>query len=97
MYSDSQYVVNSINEWRHKWKRSNYAGVKNGDLLIPLFEAWDEHGNAKITWVKGHVGTPGNELADRYAGMGSKNEVYPEYKDLNNDIKYIDEQQLYRK
>lgn len=73
IYSDSQYVVKSINEWRHKWKKSGYSGIKNPDLLIPLFEAWDEHGNAKITWVKGHAGTRGNEMADEYAGLGSKN------------------------
>lgn len=73
IYSDSQYVVNSINKWRHKWKRSNYEGIKNPDLLIPLFEAWDKHGNANINWVKGHAGTYGNELADQYCGYGSRN------------------------
>lgn len=71
--SDSQYVVKSINEWRHKWKLSKYQGIKNPELLIPLFDAWDEHGNATINWVKGHAGTYGNELADEYAGMGSRN------------------------
>lgn len=71
--SDSQYVVKSINEWRHKWKKSNYEGIKNPDLLIPLFDAWDEHGNASIKWVKGHAGIHGNELADEYAGYGTMN------------------------
>lgn len=74
IYSDSQYVVKSINEWRHKWKLHNYVGIKNEDLLVPLFNAWDEHGNARISWVKGHAGTRGNELADEYAGMGTRNE-----------------------
>lgn len=73
IYSDSQYVVNSVNKWRHGWKKNKYEGIKNPDLLIPLFEAWDKHGNAKIDWVKGHAGTYGNELADEYAGYGSKN------------------------
>lgn len=73
IYSDSQYVVKSINEWRFGWKRNKYEGIKNPDMFIPLFEAWDKHGNAKISWVKGHAGTYGNELADEYAGYGSKN------------------------
>lgn len=73
IYSDSQYVVKSVNEWRHKWKRNNYQGIKNPDLLIPLFNAFDEHGNATIQWVKGHAGIRGNELADEYAGLGMQN------------------------
>jgi ribonuclease HI len=73
IYSDSQYVCKSINEWRHKWKKNNYDGVTNSDLLIPLFEAWDKHGNASISWVKGHAGIRGNELADEFASAGSKN------------------------
>jgi ribonuclease HI len=74
IYSDSQYVVKSINEWRRKWKLHNYVGIKNEDLFVPLFNAWDEHGNASISWVRGHTGVRGNELADEYAGMGSNNE-----------------------
>lgn len=73
VHSDSQYCVKSINEWRHKWKRNGYEGLKNSDLLIPLFEMWDHHGNAKIEWVRGHNGDPGNEMADEYAGLGSRN------------------------
>lgn len=73
IFSDSQYVVNSVNQWRHTWKRSNYEGIKNPDLFIPLFNAWDSHGRCKISWVKGHAGIRGNELADEYAGLGMRN------------------------
>jgi len=92
--SDSQYVVNSINKWRHKWKLSNYEGIKNPDLLIPLFTAWDAHGNATINWVKGHAGTYGNELADEYAGLGMKN---IDRSIVNNtyDVKMIQENKYY--
>lgn len=90
VFSDSQYVVKSVMEWRHKWKRNNYDGVKNSDLLIPLFNAVDEHGNVTLKWVKGHAGTAGNELADLWAGRGGRGEV-AEYKNLTNDIKMIEE------
>jgi ribonuclease HI len=72
-HSDSQYVVKSINEWRQKWKKTNYDGVKNADLLVPLFNSWDAHGNAKIEWVRGHIGVKGNEIADEFAGYASSN------------------------
>jgi ribonuclease HI len=72
-YSDSQYVCKSINEWRHKWKKYNYEGFKNADLLMPLFDMWDERRNANIIWVKGHAGNQGNEEADEFAGCGMRN------------------------
>ena len=90
IFSDSQYVCKSINEWRHKWKRNNYDGVKNPDLLIPLFNAWDEHGNATIEWVKGHNGHPGNELADEYAGCGMRS-VDRTTNNAHFDIQMIEE------
>jgi ribonuclease HI len=73
IYSDSLYVVKAINEWRKAWERRDYCDVKNMDLFEPLFAAWDQHGNAKISWVKGHKGNVGNEAADEYAGMGLRN------------------------
>lgn len=73
IHSDSQYVVKSITEWRRKWAVNKYEGVKNIDLLLPLFNEWDARGNATIKWVKGHAGTRGNEIADQFAGYGMKN------------------------
>lgn len=95
IYSDSQYVVKSINEWRHKWKKTDYAGIKNPDLFIPLFQAWDFHGNCKIDWVKGHAGTRGNEMADEFAGAGSKNIDRTMVTDFT-DIMKVDEKKFYR-
>jgi ribonuclease HI len=70
-YSDSQYVVKSINEWRHNWKKKNYSGVKNADLFVPLFDFWDTRKNLSIEWVRGHNGNEYNEIADYYAGAGA--------------------------
>jgi ribonuclease HI len=89
IYSDSQYVVKSINEWRHKWKRHDYVGIKNEDLFVPLFNAWDEHGNSKINWVRGHTGVRGNELADEYAGMGTRQDRTVVMNDAY-DIRFIE-------
>lgn len=94
IYSDSQYVVKSINEWRHKWKKSNYEGIKNPDLLVPLFNAWDSHGRCKIDWVKGHAGTRGNEMADEFAGCGMRN-IDRAMTNEFSDIQMIKEQRYY--
>lgn len=92
--SDSQYVLNSCNKWRFNWAKSNYEGVKNRNLLIPLFEAIDRSPVApELIWVKGHTGVRGNELADEFAGMG-KRRVIVNKKDEVSDIRYIHHQEL---
>lgn len=88
--SDSQYVVKSINEWRHKWVKSGYSGIKNHEYLVPLFTLWDLHGNCSIEWTRGHVGTKMNEVADEWAGRGMRN-VNMTKTDDKVDIQFIDE------
>lgn len=97
--SDSQYTIKSINEWRHKWVLSNYDGIKNTNLLVPLFNMWDSHGNSRISWVKGHLKPDstdlkdklkvlGNNLADEYAVMGKKQQIRNQ-KDGGKNIRYV--------
>ena len=95
-HSDSQYVVKSINEWRRKWKLHNYVGIKNEDLFVPLFNMWDERGNAEISWVRGHIGVRGNELADEYAGMGTRKQNVRVVNDAY-DISFIDSRDVLTK
>lgn len=93
--SDSQYVVKSCMEWRHKWKNQGYLGVKNDDLLVPLFGMLDIHGNILVKWVKGHNGDPGNELADEYAVHGKKNTLIEKESDRHS-IKKLDSDYILR-
>lgn len=73
VYSDSQYVVRGLNEWRHGWKRKGWekgkASLKNADIWKTLSEAHDDF-PCKIVWVRGHSGVPGNERADDLANKG---------------------------
>lgn len=69
--SDSQYVVNGMNEWRHGWEANDWrtsAGkpVKNRELWEALIAAV---GDREVTWewVRGHAGHQGNETADQLA------------------------------
>lgn len=92
-HSDSQYVEKSINEWRHKHRRTHYAGIKNADLLVPLYDAWDTHGRSTIKWVKGHAGHQGNEAADEYAGYGVDN-LKRERSDDQQNIQIVDYKEI---
>jgi len=64
IYSDSQYVVNSIEKkWVFGWVKKGFKGKKNEDLwrrFIPLYEKQ----NVTMVWVKGHAGLLENERCD---------------------------------
>ena len=67
IYSDSSYIVNSINfkhldEWIHKDDKSK----KNMDLWKQIYPLLKFH-KVKFFWVKGHNNNEFNELADLYA------------------------------
>jgi ribonuclease HI len=70
LFSDSQYVLNAINEWIGKWKNFGWrrspkakTQVKNVDLWIRLDELLQLH-EIKTTWVRGHAGHVENERCD---------------------------------
>ncbi len=72
IYSDSKYVVDSIEKgWAEKWKandwmRTRTEKAKNADLWSELLELCDKH-KVKFKWVKGHAGNPENERCDNLA------------------------------
>lgn len=82
IYTDSQYVVNSINQgWARRWqangwKRNKKERAENPDLWGELLELLDKH-SVEFHWVKGHAGTPENERADRLAVAASQVAVLP--------------------
>ena len=74
--SDSQYCVNSFNDWRHGWKKrgwkkSDGTDIKNPDLIAygdSLIEELEAMGQpVAFRWTRGHSGNPGNERADAIA------------------------------
>ncbi|MGE3958661.1 MAG: ribonuclease HI [Vicinamibacterales bacterium] len=74
VYTDSTYVIQGIREWIHGWRRRGWktatgADVLNRDLWEALSELTAARGPRNISWhyVRGHVGTPGNERVDRIA------------------------------
>jgi ribonuclease HI len=71
LYTDSQYIVNAINEgWLSSWRKRGWrrkdGEVKNVDLwitLVPLLETHD----VTFNWVKGHAENEYNNRCDELA------------------------------
>ena len=71
LYTDSQYIVNAINQgwlksWIAKgWKRKT-GPVKNPDLWQKVYELLQIH-TVEFVWVKGHAENPYNNRCDELA------------------------------
>lgn len=82
LYSDSQYIVNSVNKgWVYRWKANNWMRNKkepalNVDLWQRILTLCDTH---KVTfeWVRGHSGHPENERCDQLAVAALRGENLP--------------------
>ena len=71
VFTDSKYVMHGITEWiknwkSNHWKTSQKKDVKNKDLWVLLDSVSAKH-DIKWSWVKGHAGDYGNEIADKLA------------------------------
>lgn len=72
IYSDSAYVVNSINnKWVYSWKKNNWiksdkSKAKNIDLWERMLDLISFH-NVKFIKVKGHADNEYNNRCDKLA------------------------------
>jgi ribonuclease HI len=68
IYSDSQYVINSLKIWLPGWVKKNFKDVKNVDLWkIILDQLKHFKGEFEYVWVKGHNGDKYNEIVNSIA------------------------------
>jgi ribonuclease HI len=72
IYTDSTYLIRGITQWVWNWKKRGWKTAEGGDVLNR--ELWEQlsslvgaraRDGVKWHWVRGHVGTPGNERADQ--------------------------------
>jgi ribonuclease HI len=67
IYSDSKYVVDSVNKgWVFGWQKKGFKGKKNADLWQRFLHIYPTQ-KVKFTWVKGHADNPYNERCDELA------------------------------
>jgi ribonuclease HI len=68
--SDSAFWINVITKWAKSWKEKGWikknGEIKNLDIVRELYGLY-QASNAKLIWVRGHVGNVNNELADVWA------------------------------
>jgi len=83
IYSDSKYVVDSIEKrWVFNWQKKGFKGKKNADLWRRFLKVYPLH-NIKLIWIKGHANIKENERCDELAVAASLQ------KDLKEDTGYL--------
>lgn len=77
IYTDSQFWINVVTQWAPGWRSKGWVKkggeIKNIDLVKELLDAY-EGSSTQLVWVRGHVGTEGNELADEWANKARAGE-----------------------
>jgi len=75
--SDSAYSLNCIRRWAPKWEKKGWkkpgGEIKNLEIIqdcYAIYRRMEEE--LTLTHVAAHVGTEGNELADRMAMLGAE-------------------------
>tara|TARA_B110000285_G_C15008441_1_gene555148 strand:- start:585 stop:1046 length:462 start_codon:yes stop_codon:yes gene_type:complete len=89
VYSDSKYVVDSIEKgWLWGWIKKGFKGKKNKDLWLRYAEIHKEH-RVTFQWLKGHAGNEENERCDELAvnaAESSNQQVDVEFENGINDF-----------
>jgi ribonuclease HI len=73
--SDSAYAINCIRSWAPNWEKKGWkkpgGEIKNLEIIQDCYAIYRRiKEELKLTHVAAHVGTEGNELADRMAMLG---------------------------
>jgi len=94
LYSDSKYVVDSIEKkWAYGWRKNNWKKkdrkkAKNVDLWERLLLAIEKH-EVKMLWIKSHNDHVENEICDQlaYSAANSSNLIKDTgYVEINDKI-----------
>lgn len=70
IHTDSEFWVNVLTKWAPTWEQNGWrkknGPIKNLEMVKKAYGLY-RHGNVKLVWVRGHIGTKENELADTWA------------------------------
>ena len=78
--SDSMYSINCISRWAPNWEKRGWkkadGEIKNLQIIQDCYAVYRRiKRKLNLTHVAGHVGTEGNELADRMAMLAAQLKV----------------------
>lgn len=77
IHTDSEFWINVLTKWAPTWRANGWTKkngpIKNLDIVRELYELYIS-GQVKLVWVRGHVGTVYNELADEWANKARMGE-----------------------
>jgi ribonuclease HI len=70
IFTDSEFWINVITKWAPGWEAKGWrkpgGEIKNLDIVQEVYPLYKES-DATLTWVRGHEGDIGNEMADEWA------------------------------
>ena len=68
VFSDSQYVVNTVEKgWLKTWIKTDFKGGKKNKDLWKHYHELAKKFNVRFVWVKGHANNPFNNRCDELA------------------------------
>lgn len=78
IHSDSQFWINVLTQWAPTWQANGWkkkgGEIKNLDIVRELYELYNTY-HVELVWVRGHVGTKMNELADEWANKAREGAI----------------------
>jgi ribonuclease HI len=70
IFTDSEFWINVITKWAPDWEvkgwKKKNGEIKNLDIVQEAYPLY-QRSQAILTWVRGHEGDEGNEMADEWA------------------------------
>ena len=70
IHTDSRFWIDVLTKWAPGWEAKGWkkkgGPIKNLDIVRRLYEIYKKS-DAKLVWVRGHIGTELNEMADEWA------------------------------
>lgn len=81
IHSDSEFWINVLTKWAPGWQMRGWTkpngAIKNLEIVKKLYGLYCRY-PVELIWVRGHVGTELNEMADEWANKARKGAKIPE-------------------
>ncbi len=79
IHSDSEFWINVLTKWAPTWEKNGWkkktGPIKNLELVKKLYALYASN-KVTLIWVRGHVGTELNELADEWANNAREKKTF---------------------